>query len=161
MKNNPAKTSNLNNHTERFYIAYGSNLNLMQMKYRCPTAEVVGKTRLRNWRLMFRGSKDTAVATIERSAGSGVPVLVWKLQPQDERALDRYEGWPYLYRKETLRITLNGRRIYAMVYIMNEEKHLYGKPSSGYFETIAAGYRSAGFDENILHQAANESMKEV
>lgn len=161
MENRPDKTNNPKAPNERLYIAYGSNLNLMQMKYRCPTAEVVGKTRLRNWRLMFRGSKDTAVATIERSTGGNVPVLVWKLQPQDEQALDRYEGWPYLYRKDTLRITLNGRRIYAMAYIMNEEKHLYGKPSSGYFETIAAGYRSAGFDENILQKAAHDSMKEV
>lgn len=28
---------------ERFYIAYGSNLNLEQMENRCPTAEVVGE----------------------------------------------------------------------------------------------------------------------
>ena len=27
---------------DRLYIAYGSNLNLEQMKHRCPTAEVVG-----------------------------------------------------------------------------------------------------------------------
>ena len=26
----------------RLYIAYGSNLNLPQMEYRCPTAKVVG-----------------------------------------------------------------------------------------------------------------------
>ena len=35
----------------RLYIAYGSNLNLEQMKHRCPTAEVVGVAELRNWRL--------------------------------------------------------------------------------------------------------------
>ena len=66
MKNNPAKTSNLNNHTERFYIAYGSNLNLTQMAHRCPTAEVAGQTILKNWRLMFRGANGSAVATIEQ-----------------------------------------------------------------------------------------------
>ena len=161
MENKTAKTSNLRNNKEKFYIAYGSNLNLEQMEYRCPTAKVAGKSLLRNWRLMFRGSNGTAVATIERSTGSNVPVLVWKLQPQDEQFLDRYEGWPHLYRKETLRITLNGRRIYAMVYIMNEENHPYGVPSPGYFETIATGYRSAGFDKNILHQAVSDSAKEV
>lgn len=161
MKNNPAKTSNLNNHAERFYIAYGSNLNLTQMARRCPTAEVAGQAILKNWRLMFRGANGSAVATIERSLGYYVPVLVWKLRPQDEQALDRYEGWPYLYRKETLRIILNDRQISAMAYIMNEENHPYGVPSSGYLETIMIGYKSAGFDESILHQAANESMKGV
>ena len=28
---------------DRYYFAYGSNMNLEQMKYRCPAAEVVGK----------------------------------------------------------------------------------------------------------------------
>ena len=54
--NNPTK--------DRFYIAYGSNLNLGQMARRCPTAEAVKATYLHNYRLMFRG-KGTAVATIE------------------------------------------------------------------------------------------------
>ncbi len=161
MKNNPAKTSNPNNHTERFYIAYGSNLNLTQMAHRCPTAEVVGQTTMKDWRLMFRGANGSAVATIERNPGYHVPVLVWKLRPQDEQALDRYEGWPYLYRKETLKIILNDRQISAMAYIMNEENHPYGTPSAGYLETIMTGYKSAGFDESILHQAADESMKGV
>lgn len=40
---------------ERFYIAYGSNLNLDQMKHRCPTAEIVGAAELKNLRLWFRG----------------------------------------------------------------------------------------------------------
>ena len=49
---------------ERLYIAYGSNLNLEQMKHRCPTAEVVGKSTLHGWRLRFRGGAHSAVATI-------------------------------------------------------------------------------------------------
>lgn len=57
-----------NKKNERLYIAYGSNLNLEQMARRCPTAEVVGKTQLHNFRLMFRG-KGTAVATVEKQEG--------------------------------------------------------------------------------------------
>lgn len=144
---------------ERLYIAYGSNLNLEQMKHRCPTAEVVGATVLRNWQLRFRGSSHSAVATIERSKGSKVPTLVWRLQPRDEAALDHYEGWPHLYRKETLRITLNGRRVYAMVYIMNEIHYPYGIPSMGYLCTINAGYQTAGFDSSILIGAVNKSKE--
>ena len=80
------------NHPEkdRFYIAYGSNLNLGQMARRCPTAEIVQTAYLRNYRLMFRG-KGAAVATVEKHKGSKVPVLIWQLQPSDERALDAYD----------------------------------------------------------------------
>ena len=119
------------NTKDRLYIAYGSNLNLEQMKHRCPTAEVVGMAELRNWRLWFRGGRHSAVATIERERGFAVPVLIWRIQPRDEAALDRYEGFPFLYRKETLRLTVNGKWVRAMVYIMNADRHPYGAPSAG------------------------------
>lgn len=141
----------------RLYIAYGSNLNLEQMKRRCPTAEVVGTAELRNWRLWFRGGHHSAVATIERERGFTVPVLIWWIQPGDEAALDRYEGFPFLYRKETLRLTVNGRRVYAMVYIMNEAGHPYGIPSASYFDTIREGYTSANFNADILYDALKRS----
>ena len=129
------------------------------MAHRCPTAEVVGTAVLRNWKLWFRGGNGGAVATVKRERGREVPVLVWRIQPQDERALDRYEGWPFLYRKETLRITVNGRRVYAMIYIMNEARYSYGTPSLGYLNTIREGYESAGFDSGILAKAVSDSKE--
>ena len=44
------------------YIAYGSNLNLEQMAFRCPTAKVVGKSELKDYELLFRGGRRGAVA---------------------------------------------------------------------------------------------------
>lgn len=146
---------------ERLYIAYGSNLNLEQMSHRCPTAEVVGASMLHHWRLRFRGGAHSAVATVERDKGSTVPVLVWRLQPRDELALDQYEGFPSFYRKETLRVTVNGKRVYAMIYIMNETGHPYGAPSEYYLDTIRQGYKSAGFDTDILQKAVTESNGEA
>lgn len=153
---------NKNNHPEkdRFYIAYGSNLNLGQMAKRCPTAEAVKSTYLHNYRLMFRG-KGTAVATIEKHKGGKVPILIWQLQPSDEHNLDIYEGFPHLYRKETLKVTVNGRRVRAMVYIMNERLHPYDTPSRSYFDTIRQGYKDSGFDTNILRQAVLDSVWEA
>ena len=153
-------SKNNNPEKDRYYIAYGSNLNLEQMARRCPTAEVVKAAFLHNFRLMFRG-KNTAVATIEKHKGSKVPVLIWRLQPSDEQALDIYEGYPHLYRKETLRITVNGRRVQAMVYIMNESHHPYDTPSRSYFETIRQGYKEAGFDDRILRRAVLDSVWEA
>lgn len=136
----------------RLYIAYGSNMNIEQMKLRCPTAKVVGTAFLRNWQLVFR-----SVASIERQLGRKVPVLVWEIQPEDEKALDRYEGYPNLYRKETLRITVNKKQVTVMVYIMNDE-HTISPPSQFYYNTILEGYKSAGFDDTVLRIAAANSM---
>jgi hypothetical protein len=77
-----------------YYIDNGSNLNFEQMSYRCPTAKAVGSAILKGYQLLFRGYPTHAVATIEKQKGCTVPVLVWDIKHSDERALDRYEGWP-------------------------------------------------------------------
>ena len=41
-----------------FYAAYGSNLNLKQMKSRCPNSKPFGKIILNDWRLVFKGVAD-------------------------------------------------------------------------------------------------------
>ena len=141
------------------YLAYGSNLNLEQMANRCPTAKVVGNSKINGYRLLFRGAHAGAVATIEPFKGESVPVLAWEITPADEAALDRYEGWPFLYRKETIKVRLNGKTVQAMVYIMNEGRPL-GQPSCYYYSTILDGYKSAGFDVEILRKAVADSFEE-
>ncbi len=139
-----------------YYLAYGSNLNLEQMANRCPTAKMAGAATLENYQLLFRGGHANAVATIEPQKGGSVPVMLWDITPADEVALDRYEGWPFLYRKEKVCVTLNKKRVTAMVYIMNEGRPL-GTPSCYYYNIILQGYQSARFDVDILKQAVRNS----
>ena len=39
---------------KQLYIAYGSNINLEQMKYRCPHSKVVGISEIKDYELEFR-----------------------------------------------------------------------------------------------------------
>lgn len=142
---------------EIFYLAYGSNLNLKQMAGRCPTARVVGASEIKNYRLLFRGGHDSAVATIEPAIGEEVPVLIWELTPADVAALDHYEGWPFLYRKEEIKVNLNGKEVEAMIYIMNEGRPL-GSPSCYYYSVILEGFKTAGFNIDILRKAVSDSV---
>ena len=149
---------------KRLYIAYGSNLNIGQMARRCPTAKVVGKCVMNGWRLMFRGEHEGAVATVERHKGGRVPVLVWELKPADELALDRYEGFPSFYRKETVDVNLNGEQIEAMVYIMNINDGQWGyrplnQPGTHYYSVILEGYNEAGFNPEFLRRATERSYE--
>jgi hypothetical protein len=66
--------------------------------------------------------------------------------------LDRYEGFPVLYRKEKVTVTFQETRVKAMVYVMNEGKPL-GAPGGRYYDIIRQGYRQAGFDVGILDRA--------
>ena len=96
------------------YFAYGSNINLDQKQYRCPDATVYGQAVLDNYDLRFRGS---GVATVEPKEGACVYGLLWELTDKCEASLDRYEGYPRLYIKQTLEVrTFDGQRVQVMAY---------------------------------------------
>ena len=133
------------------YLAYGSNLHIEQMQRRCPTAEVLGTSTLHGYRLVFNG-----VATIEPDPDRSVPVLLWDIKPADEPPLDRYEGFPHLYRRETVQVELNGKTVDAMAYIMNSEG--IAPPSPYYYDVIRQGYEMNGLDIAVLEQARRESI---
>ena len=125
------------------------------MEWRCPYARVLGPVEVPGYQLLFRGSNGGAVATIEPCEGAAVPALLWEITPRDEEALDRYEGWPRLYRKETLTVPFGGADTGAMVYIMNDAP--LGLPGAGYLGTILEGYKAAGFDPPLLDAAVQAS----
>lgn len=133
----------------KLYIAYGSNLNLHQMAFRCPSASIYAKGVLHNWELLFRGTQSNAHATIKRKKGASVPVLVWEIQPEDENRLDFYEGYPKYYFKKDIMVEIQGKKKKAMVYIM-DESHSPGRPSAQYIRTICQGYQDNSFDAEIL-----------
>ena len=81
----------------RYYLAYGSNLNIQQMKRRCSTARIIGTTEIQGYELLFKGSKSGAYLTIEQNPKGCVPAAVWETTAADEAALDRYEGFPSFY----------------------------------------------------------------
>ena len=142
----------------KYYIAYGSNLNKAQMKRRCPTAMPFATATLENYELLFRGKRDCAVATIESKSGEKVPVAIWEITDMDEKSLDRYEGYPYLYRKEELEVKIDNEKIKAMVYIMNEGRPI-GTPSCYYYSTIRQGYKDFFLDYSFLKNAVNKECK--
>lgn len=128
-----------------YYIAYGSNLNKEQMRYRCPTAHVVGNGYLMDYELVFR-----MYATIEKAGGGKVPIAVWSIDSECEKSLDRYEGYPRLYRKEILPVTINGETYNAMVYIINANIRPYQRPTESYYRTVAQGYVDMGLEFEYL-----------
>lgn len=138
------------------YAAYGSNLDLSQMYIRCPGAEIYGRTELKDHELVFRGRANHAVATVEPQSGSTVPILLWNITPQNEKALDRYAGCPSLYRKKMMDIEIYNRVVSALFYVM-VPGHAPGYPSWMYFDSLIANYLECGFDPALLGKAMERS----
>ncbi|KAF7192661.1 hypothetical protein HII31_06020 [Pseudocercospora fuligena] len=92
------------------YFGYGSNLWLYQMRQRCPTSKYLGIARLKGykWIIYDRGYANIVeVAEDEQSSSKHdyseeVWGLVYSLEEEDERRLDRNEGVPVAYQKELI-----------------------------------------------------------
>lgn len=136
----------------KYYLAYGSNLNVRQMAHRCPTAEVVGSVMLPNYELNFCGTY-TGYLTVVQVQGSKVPLGVWKIEEQDEKRLDMYEGYPSTYSKVYVPLKIDNDVVDAIIYVMNCNKLM--KPTDVYFQTCLEGYSDFGFDADYLEEALN------
>lgn len=130
-----------------YYFAYGANTNLDNMAHRCPNAQPVGRATLDGYRLVFRHVADIVRDDFERIHGA-----LWKITPECERALDRYEGFPNLYVKDHVTVTVGNRRFRAMVYVMRQEKQLL-PPSKGYEELLREGYQDFSIPQSQLDSA--------
>ena len=139
----------------KYYLAYGSNLNKDQMAYRCPGAIPVGTMMLEGYELLFKGNA-LGVLTIEKKKGGKVPLGIWKVDAEHEKALDRYEGFPTLYYKKEIPIP-GGKT--GFIYIMHEDRKLCYK-SQRYYDICAKGYEDFGFDVKYSNEALKRSMEE-
>lgn len=152
--------------SKRYYIAYGSNMNIPQMRMRCPGARIIGTSVIKDYQLLFKGSKTGSYLTIEPMEGAEVPVVIWEVTETDEKALDRYEGYPNFYYKKEMNLDIKGirtgkvRRRDAFIYIMHEEREL-GIPSWYYVNTCLDGYRAFGFNEKYLFDAIRISRRDT
>ena len=97
-------------------------MDLDQMAYRCPKAEVVETVRLEGYRLTFAAA-GSGLATIFPEEGSHVDGVLWSLTGDCEKSLDLYEGYPDFYDKQEITVkNKGGREIKAIVYIMTKVK---------------------------------------
>ena len=133
------------------YFAYGANTNIDNMKSRCPNAKKLTSLVLPDYRLVFRG-----VADIERANYNEVQGVLWFITDKCERALDIYEGFPTLYRKEAFSIKVEGRIEDVMFYTMNRQG--YNLPSEHYFRCIEQGYIQNKLPTEALYNSLDSVM---
>ena len=132
------------------YFAYGSNLNLFQMKRRCKDSVFLRKYKLKGYKLNFR-SKYRA-ADIEKSKNSIVPGALFEISKSDEKKLDVYEDFPILYKK--LYFSYYNKTV--MTYIMvNKTEFRY--PTERYLNVVKQGYKDCKLDNKFLIKALNQS----
>ena len=128
------------------YFAYGSNLNLFQMKRRCKDSVFLKKINLTNFKLTFR-SKYRA-ADIEFKKRSIVPGALFEISKSDERKLDTYEDFPILYKKHYFFYYKKKVMTYTMA-----KKTPFTYPTENYLNIVKRGYKDCKLDVEFLRKA--------
>lgn len=122
------------------YFAYGSNVSIVQMLKRCPTAKVVGVDYITHYALRFnkKGIDGTGKANVEEHLNSRVHGVVYVLSPSTVAQLDQYEGEGEHYHRVPV-VTASGKE--CEMYVA-DPKHINNKlhPSEEYKETITRGF---------------------
>ncbi|VEU77865.1 gamma-glutamylcyclotransferase family protein [Mycoplasmopsis columbinasalis] len=148
----------------KYYLAYGSNLNLTQMQQLCPDATVICQTTLSNYTLNFKRLTDSAYLTLDCTPTSTavVPVVIYQISPRDQEALDAFEDFPTLYNKEIFRINFEHnaqmKTIECFAYVMNPAATV-ALPTQTYWQVCLEGYRTWNFDQRILFEALARAVK--
>lgn len=132
------------------YFAYGSNLNMVQMKGRCSDSHPVAKVKLKDYKLVFN-----RVADIIESKSDTVYGAIYEVSDKDIKCLDRYEGYPRLYTKINVTVEDEFGEIYdAFVYVMVFKGKM--EPSESYYNIIKQGFRDWNLPPQYLIKARNQ-----
>ena len=84
------------------YFAYGSNMDVRQMAFRCPDAVILGSASLAAHAFLIN---TRGFATVIPAANQVVHGVLWEISPTDDESLDRYEGVASgFYRKDIARV---------------------------------------------------------
>ncbi len=110
-----------------YYFAYGSNMDEVQMKERCPWARKIGVGYIPGYELFsshYSGKWKGGVFSIKENTTTDVFGIIYDVTPDCIEMLDIYEGYPHVYRKEKLKITQvkpnkEEKNINCVVYISN------------------------------------------
>jgi gamma-glutamylcyclotransferase (GGCT)/AIG2-like uncharacterized protein YtfP len=150
----------------RLYFAYGLNLNLAEMKRKCPKAEALGIAKLPGHQLNFYGHSaawDGATESVTVQPSDHVWGVLYKLSAADWDILDgfedaRFDGTGAYFHYPVEVIDNSGATLPATIYkkaVLRQPQ----LPSSEYLALICQGAKAQGLPENYIAFLQNMSSK--
>src|ERR1041385_6322192 len=114
--------------TMHLYFAYGSNMDALQMKDRCPDAQLLGPATLPGYTLAFTiysPKRNCGCADIVVKEGENVHGLLYRLHEEDLARMDGFEGHPIHYQRIIVSVEHGGSVLEAHTYeVVTKEKHI-------------------------------------
>jgi len=144
---------------DTLYFAYGSNLDVRQMRRRCPGSSVVGRAWLPDYRLAFTRystKRKGGVADIVAEPGATVWGALYQCNDSDMAALDQFENVPYSYRRiDVVVFDDQKNELEAVAYFANKTGEF--APGRDYLGLIVTGSRDHKLPDEYV--AALEAIR--
>lgn len=135
---------------EHYYFAYGSNMNIAQMKKRCPGAVDLGPAVLHDHVLC-----ECMYADIDKAPGLSVNGVLYLVTEEHLAELDYREGHPNYYERKSVEVSKDGETYRAWVYEMTpatkwrrSDSNLY-KYSGEYRNRCSTGAKEHGIPDQF------------
>ena len=132
------------------YFAYGSNMERVWFKRRCPGGKFVSPATLRDYDITFTQNSTMwggGAADLKPTPGRVVEGVLWEVGEQDLKALDQYEGVPSDYIRKKLTVELkDGKPCEALAYIVARPGG-YRSPSKRYMRLLVQGAEEHGLSD--------------
>ena len=149
-----------------FYFAYGSNMNLDQMRERRVSYENSRRALLRDYKLGFtKTSKryNAGVADIVESKGNFVEGVLYEVTEEGMANLDKFEGIEQnVYKRVKVVVQLeSGEELETITYkIINEDKPFI-PPAKEYMDKIIKGAETHRLSKNYIQKLKAIPLKEI
>ena len=121
-----------------YYFAYGTNLNKRIFLKKFKDAKIIKKYTLKNFKVVFRTKY--VIPDLQKKLNSKVSGLIYKINKDIEKKLDRYEDYPQLYLKKYFKY---GKKKVMFYYMRKKSSPI--KPRGYYFKIMKDGYRQNNF----------------
>ena len=121
-----------------YYFAYGTNLNKKIFLKKFKEAKLIKKYNLKNFKVVFRTKYK--IPDLQKKIKSKVPGVIYRINRDIEKKLDKYEEYPKVYVKRYFKDKNNKIMFYFM-----KKKSSEVKPNGYYFKIMMQGYRQNNF----------------
>jgi gamma-glutamylcyclotransferase (GGCT)/AIG2-like uncharacterized protein YtfP len=133
---------------QQLYFAYGSNMDVAQMRSRVPGSRLLGAAYLSEHAFLFSGYSQTwggAVANVTPKLRSRVFGVVYELPAGGLARLDGFEGYPAHYQRKQATVRFaNGRGRFVAELYYKRVLAAAAPPSPEYVKTLLAAIKRHG-----------------
>lgn len=128
------------------YFAYGSNMSTKQLTQRGikPKRSFIAELRAHTLEFNKLSNDGSTKVNIERNASSKVLGVVFEISASDLAELDRYEGAPEHYKRQTIRVRSEDNEVHNATTYVAVRKAQDLKPKAEYVRKIIEGAVEAG-----------------